>query len=154
MTQELDQVQIKLTLSSEWFRLPPHVKVWLDDELIEDFEIVERKSKGESKVLEFTRPLVEGTHHIKVQYLDKEIPDTKVADDGTILDDHLVNIDEIEIDEIELGYLTYSKGEFFPDNTKRPELPNRITEIINLGYNGTWQIEFESPTYIWFLDNL
>lgn len=154
MSQELDQVQIKLNLSSEWFRLPPHVKIWLDDELIEDFEVSERKSREESRVIEFTRDVTDGMHKIKVQYLDKETPDTRIDNDGNIIADHLVNIERLEIDEIDLGHMTYNKSEFLPDRDCRPDLPERITEMVNLGYNGIWQMEFESPTYIWFLDNL
>ena len=151
---ELEKVDFKLTLSAEWYRLPCHVKIWLDEELIEDTEIRERKSQGEKRVIEFNRELNDGDHAIKIQYLDKTDADTTIDAQRNILKDHLLNIDEIEIDEIELGFMAFKEGIFHPDREIRPDLPEIMREMVCIGYNGTWEIRFQVPTYIWFLENL
>lgn len=154
MSDNMEEVLFKLRLNSSWFRLPPHVKIWINDELIEDLEVTEKKDDREDRFVEFSRRLPDGEHQLVIQYLDKEMPDTRVDENGNILEDTLLNIDEIEIDEIELGYLAYEKSVFYPDRTNRPDLPESMTQIKNLGYNGRWTIKFEVPTYIWFLENL
>lgn len=151
---DLERVDFKLTLSAEWYRLPCHVKIWLDDELIEDTEISERKSQGEKKVIEFGRELSDGDHAIKIQYLDKTDLDTEIDGQRNILKDHLLNVDEVEIDEIELGFMAFKEGIFYPDRGIRPDLPETIREMVCIGYNGTWELKFRVPTYIWFLENL
>jgi hypothetical protein len=151
---DLEKVDFKLTLSAEWYRLPCHVKIWLDDELIEDTEVSERKSQGEKRVIEFGRELTDGEHVIKIQYLDKETPDTMIDEQGNIIKDHLLNIDEIEIDEIELGFMAFKEGVFYPDRSMRSDLPETMRNIVCIGYNGAWELKFQVPTYIWFLENL
>jgi hypothetical protein len=151
---DLEKVDFKLTLSAEWYRLPCHVKIWLDDELIEDTEISERKSQGEKRVIAVGRELADGEHTIKIQYLDKENPDTTIDEQGNILKDHLLNIDEIEIDEIELGFMAFKEGVFYPDSSMHPDLPEIMRDMVCIGYNGTWELKFQVPTYIWFLENL
>lgn len=149
-----ETVEFKITLSSEWYRLPVHVQVYLNDDLIEDTEITERESEGESREIKFTSQLEDGPNRLRIRYLDKETPDTTIDEGGNIVKDHLLNIKEIEIDEIELGYLCFSKGKFFPDRDIRPDLPEEMCDITCFGYNGTYVLEFQVPTYIWFLENL
>ena len=151
---DLERVDFKLTLSAEWYRLPCHVKIWLDDELIEDTEISERKSQGEKRMISFVRDLAEGDHAIKIQYLDKTNLDTEIDEQRNIIKDHLLNVDEIEIDEIELGFMAFKEGVFHPDREIRPDLPETMREMVCIGFNGTWELKFRVPTYIWFLENL
>ena len=147
-------VNFKINLSSRWFRLPCHAIISIDEEVVEDIEVVERSSSGEFKTVSFSKELTEGIHQLKIRYLDKEIPDTRIDADGTIVNDHLLSIESIEIDEIELGHLSYKLGKFYPDRQLRPDLPEEMREIVCLGYNGTWVLDIEVPTYIWFLENL
>jgi len=147
-------VNFKINLSSEWFRLPCHAIISIDEEVIEDIEVAERGSRGEICTVSFSKQLTEGSHQLKIRYLDKEIPDTRIDADGNITDDHLLSVRDIEIDEIELGHLIYSLSRFYPDRNVRPDLPEEMREIVCLGYNGTWVLDIEVPTYIWFLENL
>ena len=149
----MEEVTFKIKISSDWFRLPPHVKIWLDNELIEDTEIFERKSDNDGRIISFKRDLSDGNHDLKIEYLGKETPDTRVDNDGNISADHLIHIEEVEIDEIELGFLAYRNGTFYPDRTDYPELEESM-KMTDIGYNGVWTLNFEVPTYIWFLENL
>ena len=151
---DLESVSFKISLSADWFRKPQRAKIYLDDELIDDVTIEERRSEEKVKILEFSKDLAEGEHTLSIQYLDKRQNDTKVDDDHNIIEDHLLHIEEIEIDEIELGYLAYKLSKFYPDRSERQDLPEEMDELVTLGYNGTWKINFSVSTYIWFLDNL
>lgn len=155
MLNDVELVSFKIKLSSQWYRLPCHVIISIDESIVEDTTISEKKSDNESKVISFERSLPEGLHKLKIQYLGK-LPkvDTKLQKDNTIVDDHLLYIEDIEIDDIELGHTFFSKGKFYPDRNIHPDLPEVMDEIICLGYNGTWILDIEVPTYIWFLENL
>ena len=151
---DLERVEFKIKLSSHWFRWPPHVLVYLDDQIIEDLLLEERKDQDQEREISFAADLDEGDHELRIQYLDKSAADTMVSEDGSIVKDTLINVESVEIDDIDLGFLTYSKSKFLPDSQARPDLPSEIKELVNIGYNGTWVLRFQVPTYIWFLENL
>ena len=62
----------------------------------------------------------------------------------------LLNIDSIEIDEIDISELKWSASEFVADDPNRPTLQ----ECVNLGWNGSYQLKFTSPFYLWLLENM
>jgi hypothetical protein len=35
-----------------------------------------------------------------------------------------------------------------------PDTDDVIPHLDHIGYNGTWELDFEVPTYIWLLENL
>ena len=150
----LETVQFKLRLNTDWFRLTPHVKIFLDDNIIEDIEIFEKQSEGQSREIVFESALDDGDHELRIQYLDKESPDTQVDEQGNILADHLIHIIEIEIDDIELGFLALTASCYYPDQSLHPEAPAEMPQTVDMGYNGVWILKFQVPTYIWFLENL
>lgn len=152
---DLESVSFKVFLSSDWWRLPPHVKIYLNDELITDTEVTEKSSANDQKIIEFKKELAESEHELVIELLDKEIIDTQIDENHNIIKDKLLNIDEIEIDDIPLGFLLYTHSNFYPDSTKNPpNLPAEIPHLRNIGYNGKYKIKFTVPTYTWFLETL
>jgi hypothetical protein len=75
---------------------------------------------------------------------------------ANIIADHLVQLVDIEIDEISLGYLCTKKSKYYPCKQARIEnrLPDYLENIVCFGYNGRYELSFQVPTYIWFLENL
>ena len=81
----------------------------------------------------------------------KDDTDVVQSEDKTeILKDLLLNIKTVEIDEIDLGNLVFTNSEFVGDDSSRPVLD----KCVDLGWNGTWTLPFESPFYIWLLENI
>lgn len=154
MSSNKEKVELKIKLSADWFRVPPRCKVFVDDQLIAETELSERRSLGEKKEISYVGDLEEGKHTIKIQYLGKTFPDTRVDEAGNILEDHGIHIENIEIDDIDLGFMCFSHSVYRPDRRVHHEAPEEMLQTVDLGYNGTWSIEFEVPTYIWFLENL
>jgi hypothetical protein len=161
---EIENVEFKIKLSSEWHDDPPIFQVLLDDETIDMGAVTERNSDKEEKVITFSRELGEGTYTLKIRLLEKKWKNTKLNEDGTILMDQLLRIDEIEIDEIELGHLAYRLSNFHKQtnfiNGKKTQLPPVYEETpeqekyTSIGYNGEYRLKFSVPTYMWFLENL
>jgi len=154
--EDLEEVSFNIFLSSFWWKTPPKVKISLNNEVIETTSINELHEKNEQKVISFTKKLGAGEHSITIELFDKQNNETVLDpnDSSVIIKDQLLQIKDIEIDEISLGFLAHSKSVFYPNKTRHPHLPDVMTELTTIGYNGTYEIKFQVPTYIWFLENL
>jgi predicted RecA/RadA family phage recombinase len=144
-----ENVKIKLKLNSTtWNENSPYTKVWVDNLLIYEGNI----QKEVEIVTE--QNLTSGKHVLAVEMLGKKIEDTKTDNDGNILNDMLLHIKEIEFDEIDLALIPWNFGVFAADtaNIYAPREP--VEQIVDIGWNGTWRLEFESPIYLWLLENI
>jgi hypothetical protein len=74
-----------------------------------------------------------------------------------------LNIDSIEIDEIDLGSLLWTASKYYPNypvvyktkmQSEGVNLPELVDNCVNLGWNGKWTLPFQSPFYIWLLENI
>jgi hypothetical protein len=102
--------------------------------------------------IEFTCNLQENTEHeLQIRLENKIKDDTVENEDKTgIVKDMLLNIDSIEIDGIDIGQLKWTASKFYPDDKGYNELAN----CVNLGWNGTYVLKFNSPFYPWLLENM
>ena len=67
----------------------------------------------------------------------------------------LLNIVDIEIDDISVGSLLWSSTFVLDEPINNgSEVINEFTGCVNLGLNGTYTFKFNSPFYIWLLENL
>lgn len=114
---------------------------------------------GELKYIEFDADILEGQNTLQIILLNKESIDTVLDENGKIVEDMILSIDSIEIDDIDLGTLKWTLSKYFPIypeeylNETQKSL-SELTNFVDLGWNGTWELEFQSPFYIWLLENL
>ena len=71
----------------------------------------------------------------------------------------LLTIESLEVDSIELGQLKWSLSTYYPKYpnsylNENQKSVNEVKNCVNLGWNGTWQLAFKSPFYIWLLENI
>ena len=68
----------------------------------------------------------------------------------------LLNIESIEIDDIDIGHLRYtaSKYELVKKQVFNGAIVSELKSCVNLGFNGTYVMQFDSPFYLWLLENL
>ena len=119
---------------------------------------------GETEYIEFEAELPEGDHTLDIEFLNKGFGDTVLDEHGEIISDMLLNIDSIEIDEIDLGPLKWTLSQYRPIYPKdyvqnvikeTGAEPKEVVEsCVNMGWNGKWSLPFQSPFYIWLLENL
>jgi len=102
----------------------------------------------------FEHTVDEGPHTLKIRLENKTISDT-VIENGEVVKDMLLNIDDITIDEISLGNLLWS-AEYILDEkqTYKGQEIDHLDGCVNLGWNGTYTLKFTSPFYIWLLEKL
>jgi len=140
----IDTAEIKINLSSEnWDDRFPGARVSINDQVIfEDLikDSTEINWEGD----------IQDSNTLTIEMYNKNPGDT-VLENNTIVKDVVLNIDNIEIDDVELREMLHVKSIYHPDGD---DTPGVIDKCINLGWNGKWHLEFTSPTYIWFLENL
>ena len=120
-------------------------------------------TEKEPTIIEFEKELTEGKKStLNIFRSGKDTKQTVINAEGDIEKDQLLHIKSIEIDEIDIGSLVY-QGIYTPQypepwytqqvsagNTPEKSFKN----VTAMGHNGTWTLAFESPFYMWLLENL
>ena len=146
---DIERLHFKIGLAGTYWEKRPIYSILVNDKLLETRE-VETPSE-EVFYTEFDADVEEGPAVLKIRLENKDWTDTVQNEDKTaIVKDMLLNIKSVEIDEMDLATMIYTKTEFIGDDAERPVLD----KCIDLGWNGTWRLPFESPFYIWLLENI
>lgn len=150
MTQaqsEKETLKFKIGLSGTYWERKPQYTI-----LIDDIKVAEGHADSSVSYVEFSHDLEDDKPHtINIRLENKTNYDVVQSDDkSTIIKDMLLNIESISIDDVDLGQLKWDKSTFKGDESGRPEL----TGCVNLGWNGTYTLEFSCPFYLWLLENM
>lgn len=148
MNQE--NLKFDITLSGTYWGKRPQFSIWLDEQVIQQTEF-----KDQVQTVSFTRDLSEGTHSLSIRLENKDQRTDTIIENGEIVKDMLLNIDDITIDDISLGNLLWL-AEYHLD-TPQEYQGKTITQLdncVNLGWNGTYVLKFTSPFYLWLLEKL
>lgn len=149
MNQE--NLKFDVTLSGTYWDKKPQYSVWLDNKEAVHSEIVQLDAM---QTFSFEREVAEGEHTLSIRLENKTNQDT-VLENGEIVKDMLLNIDDIVIDDISLGNLLWT-GEYLLDKPQQfqGKTVTKLDNCVNLGWNGTYVLKFSSPFYIWLLEKL
>jgi hypothetical protein len=158
MVQEIEKIKFRVGLSGQYWDKKPEYSVAINGkEYLRGFITAE---PGDTETFEFVADISEGTHRLEIALLNKENSDVVKNTDSslefTIVKDMLLNIDSIEIDDIDIGHLRYTKSkyELVKKQIFNGAIVSELESCVNLGFNGTYVMQFESPFYLWLLENL
>ena len=145
-----ENLSFKISLTGTFWDRRPQFSVWLDDHVVVQSEI----SSSAEQIVAFERRVDEGDHTLKIRLENKTVNDT-VIENGEVVKDMLLNIDDIAIDDISLGNLLWS-AEYILDKKRiyKGQEIDHLVGCVNLGWNGTYLLKFTSPFYIWLLEKL
>jgi hypothetical protein len=145
-----ENLNFQITLTGTFWDRHPQFSVWLDDHVVTQTEIA---SEAE-QIISFERGIIEGPHTLKIRLENKTSADT-IFENGNVVKDMLLNIDDITIDDISLGNLLWS-AEYVLDRPQeyKGQTIDHLDGCVNLGWNGTYILKFTSPFYIWLLEKL
>ena len=156
-----EKLKLKLELYATMWDRPPHAEIMINDKSHFTGDISSTEDKP--TIVEFEYEFEEGTdYNLIIKRSGKYKSQTVVNDNGDILKDQLLHIKSIEIDEIDIGALVY-EGVYKPEYPEPwasqqreagTELPESFKNVTSIGHNGTWKFKFESPFYMWLLENL
>jgi hypothetical protein len=158
---QTEKFKIKLELYATYWNAPPVAEILINSESQYRSEIT--GTEKEPTVIEFEKEFTEGEkYNLIISRSGKNNKQIKLNAKDQIEKDQLLHIKSIEIDEIDIGALVY-EGVYTP---KYPEpwysqqvsagnTPEKsFKNVTAMGHNGTWTLAFESPFYIWLLENL
>jgi hypothetical protein len=155
-----EKLKFKLELYATMWDKPPIADIKINEKSHFKEEITGTNDKP--TIIEFEHELEENkSYNFIIDRLGKDKKQT-IVEDGKIVKDQLLHIKSIEIDEIDLGGLVY-EGVYKPEYpepwaTQQTEAGNKPPEtlknVTQMGHNGTWTFTFESPFYMWLLENL
>jgi hypothetical protein len=145
-----ENLSFNISLTGIYWDKKPQFSVWLDDHVVAQSEI----ASAAEQIVSFERRISEGPHTLKIRLENKTTSDT-IVENGEVVKDMLLNVDDITIDDISLGNLLWS-AEYVLD---RPQLYkgqeiDHLDGCVNLGWNGTYTLKFTSPFYIWLLEKI
>lgn len=92
-------------------------------------------------------------HTLEISMSGKTIDDTRIDENGNILEDTIVEIHDFAFDGITIDQLVYENAEYQHDfnGNGAPTLDKFFGTI---GCNGTVSLKFKSPIYLWLLENM
>lgn len=92
-------------------------------------------------------------HVLEISMSGKESKDTVLDDEGRILEDRLIDIEDIMLDDIDITSIVCKQATYTHDfNGSQPETVGEFYSI--MGCNGTVRFEFSNPVYDWLLENM
>ena len=155
-----EKLKFKLELWGEYWDKPPVAEILINNESYSNLEITGTEDKP--SLIEFEHTLEEDQKYtLKIIRSGKDKNQT-IVENGKIVQDQLLHIKTIEIDEIDIGALVY-EGSYTPEyhepwatqqRSLGIDLPITFKNVTIMGHNGTWELKFTSPFYMWLLENL
>jgi len=92
-------------------------------------------------------------HTLEIELSGKTQNDTVVDADGQIIDDCLIEVATLNIGDIEIGQLFFDRSKYYHDfNGTADPIVDKFAGI--MGCNGTVKFNFNSPVYLWLLENM
>ncbi len=145
-----ENLKFEISLSGTYWGKKPQFSVWLDDH-----PVVQTELANPTQTVTFEREVIEGLHELKIRLENKDQKTDTIIENGAIVKDMLLNIDDITIDDISLGNLLWS-AEYHLDAPQQyqDKTITKLDNCVNLGFNGTYVLKFSSPFYIWLLEKL
>lgn len=143
-----ENLHFKVGLQGTYWDKQPQYSILFNDQIICQRSI----TSTEVEYVEFDIDVqLDKTHDLKIRLENKTWQDTVQNEDKTeIIKDMILHIKSLEVDEIHLGDIIWTHTQFTGDEAERPVLD----KCVDLGWNGTWSLKFNSPFYHWLIDNL
>jgi hypothetical protein len=125
-------------------------EAWINDQCVFDSDCV-------SNTVTVTGNLpsdnVEAEHVLKLVLKNKKSSHTQVSDTGEILQDSCLTVSNLSFDGIELGQIFNNLSVYQHDfNGSQALTTDKF--FGTMGCNGTVELKFSTPLYIWILENM
>jgi len=95
----------------------------------------------------------EGEHELGIEMFGKLQSHTIIDEDGQILKDAMLTVENVEFDGIDISDIMRLVGDYHHDfNGTRAATVAKFYG--NLGCNGVVKLKFKTPVYLWLLENM
>ena len=144
----MDNVKFSCVISPSNTAVPLGCEVWIDDTCVFDQNHV---AESVAVVHEFSD---DNSEHVLRITLKNKLPEhTKIDDQNNILSDVLLSVTEISFDEIDCTQIVQDLAVYRHNlNGTAPEIQDQF--FGDMGCNGTVELKFTTPVYLWLLENM
>jgi hypothetical protein len=140
-------VKFSCTIDSTDYACPLGFEIWIDQNQIFNTEHV---TSPVPFVYEMNDD--EGEHALKFVLKNKSSDHTKINESGEIVSDARLTISGIEFDEISLAQMFTDLAVYIHDfNGSGTQTQDKFYG--EMGCNGTVELQFATPIYVWLLEN-
>jgi hypothetical protein len=123
-------------------------EAWFDDRCLLNLDWVQ-----ESVYFQHDFTDDDAEHQLRFVLKNKKIEHTEVDDDGNIVKDARLTVTDLAFDEIKLGHMLTELAVYTHDFNGTADV--RQDRFYNeLGCNGTVSLNFNTPIYLWLLENM
>ncbi len=144
----MDKIKISLDLVniSEFHNMG--IELWIDDDKFFDNNI----SPGRHHVIHELE-CAEGEHWFHIVFKDKLPENTQIDDQGSIISDALIDIENVCLDEINIDTMLHALADYVHDGNGTKTVAVHPF-YGHLGCNGRVELKFSTPVYLWLLENM
>lgn len=144
----MQKIKFQCSVSNSDPTCPLSIEIWLDDHRIYHNEWVKETTTFEHLLTD-----EDGEHELRWVMNGKLREHTKIDENHAILKDAVLTIDNIKFDDIVIDFVAYKKSTYSHDfnGTKDPVQDNFFG---TMGCNGTVNLKFTTPCYLWLLENM
>jgi hypothetical protein len=140
-------VKIKCNVGTTNMAAGLAMQIWIDSEKIFDQTVVEPTP------VEFDLVDDEAEHSLRFVMSNKMPDHTQIDNDGNITADSRLIVSDVEFNEISLGHLFFSMATYTHNfNGVGSEVQHKFYGEI--GCNGTVELKFTTPVYLWLLEHM
>ena len=130
----VEDVDIQISLTGEWWRDPPFCEIYIDDKVIDRVHVSNKlNDEISTREVNFRGNLSYGDHKLTIRYLNKKEDDDLYDDDGVSIYHQSLMIDKIIINRLKINVYKQRSNMMF--------------------HNGDWILDFSVPTYLWLMEN-
>ena len=144
----MDKVKIAFDIASTSLACPFNVEVWIDQSKLLALDQI-------TDVVHFEHELNDddGEHELRL-VLQGKLPDhTKIDEQGNIISDATLQVSNVTIDNLDVDQLFQSHSVYTHNfNGTQSEIKDTFHGIA--GCNGTISLKFNTPVYLWLLENM
>ena len=128
---------------------PLGVEIWLNEQQIFNTEHVNTKINFEYDINDD----IEGQQSLRWVLKNKLPEHTKIDSDGNILSDAYITVSDVTFEEIECQTVVKMLANYSHNfNGTGADTVDKFYG--SMGCNGTVELKFETPVYMWLLDNM
>jgi hypothetical protein len=141
-------VSISFTLNTTNTEATLGFEAWVDNQKFFDTDHVENKQQVLVEISDD-----DGEHELRFVLKNKTSDHTQVDEAGNIVSDARLIVTDLTFDEIQLGYMVTEQATYTHDvNGTQQEIQDKFYG--EMGCNGTVNLKFTTPIYLWLLEHM
>lgn len=130
---------------------PLNFKLLINDSIIYDISTTKKQYH-----MEYQIPNNTNKFKVNFELSGKTDQHTTINENNEIVESAQITINNIELDDISLSKMFFNNDDLITYTHDNNGHGNKIVDVFDacLGFNGVVEFNFETPLYVWLLDNI